>query len=310
MQTILGAGGAIGNELAKALTHYTTDIRLVSRNPEKVNPGDQVLSADLTVSSEVTKAVEGSDIVYLTVGLPYKTKVWQTTWPGIMQNVIDACVTHGAKLVFFDNIYLYSGDNLDPITEKSRVDPPSKKGAVRAQLVKMIWDAVESKKLEAVIARCADFYGPKVEDVSLLTELVLTPLSDGKTANWLVNDKVKHAFTFTEDAGRATALLGNSPEAYGRAWHLPTAQNPPTGKEWVEMAAQELGVKPKYRVVSKGMVKFLGIFVPIMRSIQEMLYQYDKDYVFDSSDFEKTFSYSPTPYQKGLAKVVQLQFRK
>ncbi|MCA1762175.1 MAG: NAD-dependent epimerase/dehydratase family protein [Cryomorphaceae bacterium] len=310
MQTILGAGGAIGNELARALTHYTNDIRLVSRTPQKVNPDDQKFPADLTRADETRRAIQGSEIVYLTAGLPYKTKLWESTWPVIMQNVIDACVEEGAKLVFFDNIYLYSGDNLNPIVEDSPVNPPSKKGVVRAKLVKMIWDAVENRNLKAVIARCADFYGPNVKDVSLLTELVLVPLSEGKTANWLVNDKVKHAFTFTEDAGRATALLGNSPEAYGQAWHLPTAQNPPTGKEWVEMAAQVLGVKPKYRVVSKGMVKFLGIFVPIMRSIHEMLYQYDKDYVFNSAEFEKTFSYTPTPYRKGLEKVVQMQFRK
>ncbi len=34
MQTILGAGGSIGIELAKSLTSYTTDIRLVSRTPK------------------------------------------------------------------------------------------------------------------------------------------------------------------------------------------------------------------------------------------------------------------------------------
>ncbi|HKL03626.1 MAG TPA: hypothetical protein VJ911_08120, partial [Cryomorphaceae bacterium] len=215
-----------------------------------------------------------------------------------------------AKLVFFDNIYLYSGDNLYPITENSPIDPPSQKGMVRAELVKMIWEAVETRSLEAVIARCADFYGPNVKDVSLLTELVLVPLSEGKTANWLVNDKVKHSFTFTEDAGRATALLGNSNQAYGRTWHLPTAKNPPTGKEWVEMAANHLGVKPRYRVVSKRMVKILGIFIPVMRSIHEMLYQYDKDYVFYSDEFEKTFSYTPTTYKEGLEKVIKMQFRK
>jgi hypothetical protein len=33
MQTILGSGGAIDIELAKALTSYTTRIRLVSRHP-------------------------------------------------------------------------------------------------------------------------------------------------------------------------------------------------------------------------------------------------------------------------------------
>lgn len=36
-QTILGAGGAIGVELAKALSVFTSDIRLVGRNPKKVN---------------------------------------------------------------------------------------------------------------------------------------------------------------------------------------------------------------------------------------------------------------------------------
>lgn len=46
-QTILGAGGAIGIELAKALTAYTTDIRLVGRNPKKVNTTDQLFQADL-----------------------------------------------------------------------------------------------------------------------------------------------------------------------------------------------------------------------------------------------------------------------
>ena len=56
-QTILGAGGAIGIELAKALATYTTDIRLVSRNPKKVNLSDELFPADLTSSEDVFKAV-------------------------------------------------------------------------------------------------------------------------------------------------------------------------------------------------------------------------------------------------------------
>ena len=48
MQTILGAGGPIGIELAKALTAYTSKIRLVNRNPVKVNETDQLLAADLS----------------------------------------------------------------------------------------------------------------------------------------------------------------------------------------------------------------------------------------------------------------------
>ena len=61
-QTILGSGGAIGTELAKALSSYTNDIRLVSRNPKTVNSSDNLLSADLTSPEEVLKAVEGSSV--------------------------------------------------------------------------------------------------------------------------------------------------------------------------------------------------------------------------------------------------------
>jgi hypothetical protein len=31
-----------------------------------------------------------------------------------------------------------------------------------------------------------------------------------------------------------------------------------------------------------------------------MLYQYDRDYIFDSSKFEKEFNFTPTPYKEGI----------
>jgi len=304
MQTILGSGGAIGKELTRALPGYTDQIRLVSRNPEKINKGDELFKADLVNPDEVMNAVEGSEVVYLTVGLPYKTKVWQQTWPVIMQNVINACIQHRAKLVFFDNIYMYAPNQLDPITEDLPIKPASKKGKVRAELVRMIWSAVEKEGLTALIARSADFYGPGIKDTSVLTEVVFNPLSKGKKANWLGSAKYKHSFTYTPDAGKATALLGNKPEAYGETWHLPTAKDPFTGREWVEQIARELGVVPKLRVASKGIVRIIGIFNPVMKELVEMIYQYDKDYVFSSEKFEKKFDLKPTSYMDGIREVI------
>jgi nucleoside-diphosphate-sugar epimerase len=111
MQTILGAGGVIGSELAKSLPKFTNQIRLVSRNPKKVNQSDEIVSADLLNGEQTLKAVEGSEVVYLTAGLPYNIKIWQSQWPTIMRNVIGACVQHNAKLVFFDNVYSYGRVN-------------------------------------------------------------------------------------------------------------------------------------------------------------------------------------------------------
>ena len=108
MQTILGSSGIIGIEVAKELHRsYTKDIRLVSRDPKKVNPTDQLFKADLLNRDQVMEAVKGSDVVYLTVGIQYNVRLWAEQWPVIMRNVIAACKEHKAKLVFFDNVYSY-----------------------------------------------------------------------------------------------------------------------------------------------------------------------------------------------------------
>ena len=112
-----------------------------------------------------------------------------------------------------------------------------------------------------------------------------------------------HSFTFTPDAALATALLGNTVNAFNQVWHLPTAA-PITGKEWIEKVAKELGVEPKTQVASKFMIKMLGLFNPVMKEFVEMLYQWDRDYNFDSSKFETVFKMKPTPADKAIKQMI------
>jgi nucleoside-diphosphate-sugar epimerase len=310
IQTILGAGGAIGTELAKSLPQYTSDIRLAGRNPKKVNPSDQLVQTDLLNRDQTLKAVEGSGIVYLTAGLDYNIRTWRSDWPVIMENVLIACKTHKAKLVFFDNIYLYDGTNLDNITEDQPVNPPSEKGKVRETIARMLMSAIGKGEIEGLIARCADYYGPSIRNTSLLTEMVFKPLSLGKKANWMGGTEYKHSFTYTPDAGKATALLGNTPDSYGQTWHLPTSPNPLTGGEWIVNIARELGEKAKYQVVSKWMVRLLGLFIPVMREMVEMYYQFDRDYVFSSKKFEERFGIIPTSYHQGIKEIINVDYSK
>ena len=74
MQTILGSGGSIGGELARNLKEYTSDIRLVSRNPQKVNESDELMAVDLLDASNINEAVKGSTIVYVTIGFKYNLR--------------------------------------------------------------------------------------------------------------------------------------------------------------------------------------------------------------------------------------------
>jgi len=308
MQTILGSGGIIATELAKALTTYTDKIRLVSRKPKNVNATDELMSSDLLNAIEVQNAVKGSSVAYVTIGFQYNAKVWQQNWPLFIGHVIQACIEHNCKLVFFDNIYMYDPDHLNGMTEDTPINPSSKKGKVRAAIAKMIMDAVANGSLTALIARCADYYGPGIVRNGMVREMILKNLAAGKKANWLASVNYKHSITYTPDAGKATALLGNTEDAYNQVWHLPTARNPLTGKQWIEAIAKEMEVKPKFQVATKFIVRLMGLFIPIMREMNEMMYQYDRDYVFDSSKFEQRFGIIPTSYQEGIREIVEADY--
>jgi nucleoside-diphosphate-sugar epimerase len=299
MQTILGANGTIGSLMAKELTQFTDRIRLVSRNPKRVNETDELFPADLTHPEEIEKAVAGSDVVYLLIGLDYNLKVWQTKWPVIMGSTIDACIKHNAKLVFFDNVYMYDIDAIPHMTENSAINPPSKKGAVRKLIAEMLLSEVKAGKLTALIARSADFYGPN-NHKSFLIEVVYKNIRNRKKPNWFINADKKHSFTYTPDAAKATALLGNTADAYGQVWHLPTDKNTLTGREMISLFTKEMNAADKIFVLPKWLLKLLGLFIPLMREMPEMMYQYDRDYIFDSSKFDQRFNFSTTNYRQGV----------
>jgi nucleoside-diphosphate-sugar epimerase len=304
MQTILGANGTIGQVLARELLSYTDKIRLVSRNPRKVNESDELFPADLSNPEMVDRAVEGSEVVYLVVGLDYKLNVWEEQWPKLMKSVLDACIKYNSRLVFFDNVYMYDIDAIPHMTEESPVNPPSRKGAVRKHIAQMLLDEVKAGKLLALIARSADFYGPD-NDKSVVMEIGYKNLKKGKSANWFINADKKHSFTFTPDAAKATALLGNTIDAYNQVWHLPTDKNALTGREFVDLFAKELKMKSRIFVMPIWLIKLLGLFVPVLKEMPEMMYQYDRDYNFDSSKFEKRFKFRTTTYQEGVRIIVE-----
>lgn len=304
-QTILGANGSIGIELAKELAKYTDDIRLVSRAPVKINPADSLFPADLTHKENVDKAIAGSAIVYVTIGFPYKTKVWEQCWVPFMQNVVEACREHQAKLVFFDNVYAIGGDNVNHITEQSPFSPTSRKGKIRVQVDRIILDSVEKGNINAIIARSPDFFGGTSRANSIMMNLVYDKMVKGKTAQWLCNADKIHSYGFVPDLARGTAILGNTEDAYNQIWNLPVDPGRITGREWISLFATALNREAKCSVLPGWLLSALGTVVPIMRELAEMNYQYDRDYYFDSSKFNDRFDYTPTTNEMAVRQTVK-----
>ncbi len=297
LHTILGANGTIGTELIPVLKSHGVKIRLVSRTPVQIEETESV-PADMLIYDQVLKAVSGSKVVYLVVGITYSAKIWQELWPVIMRNVINACKETGAILLFFDNAYMY-GRVKGVITEETPYNPSSLKGKVRADISRMLEQEMASGEIKALIARAVDFYGPRVTDKSAASILVFERMKDGKTAQWLINADVPRSYNYTPDAAEALYILATNEKSIGQVWHLPSA-NPITGRQFIKLASKYMNSSDKVTVIPKWVLKMISWFNPFMKEAYEMNYQDEFSFQFSSAKFEKAFNYSPTTYERAV----------
>jgi nucleoside-diphosphate-sugar epimerase len=186
------------------------------------------------------------------------------------------------------------------MTEETPFNPCSEKGEIRARIANTLLDEIKAGNVQALIARSADFYGPVGFTTSVPNMLVFGNLLKGKRAQWLVNARVPHSFTYVPDAAEALYLLAGSERGWGQTWHMPTAAHPLTGEEFIREAAAAMGKSPKYSVITKGMMRVVGLFNRAIGESVEMAYQSEYPYLFSSSKFESAFAFQPTSYKEGI----------
>lgn len=300
MQTILGANGQIAVELARELqSKYTSDVRLVSRNPRKVNDSDTLVSANLLDAKQTLDAVTGSSIVYFTAGLRPDTALWEAQFPTMLKNALNACRMAGASFAYFDNTYMYPQD-ARLLTERAPFAPVGRKGKVRAAMASMVLEEMSHGEIPVLIGRAPEFYGPG-KTQSFTNALIIEKLQVGKKPRVPVRDDTRRTLIWTPDASRALAALGNAPDAFGQTWHLPCSDDRPTYKEFVAMASQAFGRKPGYSVISKWALTAAGLFSKQVRELRELLPRYEQDNLFDSTKFKRRFPrFDVTTYREGL----------
>lgn len=303
MQTILGASGQIGSELALSLKReFTSDIRLVSRKPKKVNDSDQLHSADLLDAEQTMRVVEGSEVVYLTAGLPMDTQLWVEQWPILMRNTIAACAAHGAKLVFFDNTYMYPQTDT-PQTEDAPFQPYGEKGRVRAAIARELLEAMRQQRVQAMICRAPEFYGPG-KTQSITNRTIIEPLKAGKAARVFLRDDTLRSLIYTPDASRAMAWLGNAPDAYGQTWHLPCDDARLNYREFIALAADLFGVEGRYTILKPWQLWLAGLFNSTVRDARELLPRYKANNLFVSDKFKQRFpDFQVTTFAQGLTAI-------
>ncbi|MFT7723468.1 MAG: SDR family oxidoreductase [Roseateles sp.] len=305
MQTILGANGQIAMELARELRRsYTDEVRLVSRNPRKVNDTDSLVPANLLEAGQTLEAVKGSSVVYFTAGLPPDTELWEAQFPTMLKNALDACRAAGASFAYFDNTYMYPQDARLQ-TEETPFEPVGRKGRVRAAMASMVLEEMARGEIPVLVGRAPEFYGPG-KTQSFTNALVIEKLQAREKPRVPVRDDTRRTLIWTPDASRALAALGNAPDAFGQTWHLPCCDDRLTYREFVTMASEVFGREPSYSVVGKWTLAAAGLVSKQVREIRELLPRYEQDNLFDSTKFKRRFPrFDVTTYREGLELIRQ-----
>ena len=298
VHTIFGAG-AVGTELARQLVAKGVTVRLVSRRGTKVE-GAETIIADLYDQRQAIEAAKGSAVVYNCSNAPYDK--WTTELKPLFDSILNAAIAAKADYILFSNLYSY-GPQSKPMTEKTPESAIGSKALIRKALDDEAMRAHKDGKVRVAILRAADYYGPNVENAHL-AERVWKPLFDRKTVDWIGSPDAKHAMAYIPDVARALAQVGIEQRGFGQKWILPHAPAI-SPKQMMEIAVEGLDIPLKVRGVNKTMLGILGLFMPLMKELKETFYQFESDYLVDSSAFEKEFGWQATPIREGIIATVK-----
>ena len=298
VHVVLGASGGIGGALVTELLRQGRTVRAVTRTGGAV-AGAEVIRADLGTAAGAAEAVKGAAVVYHAAQPPYTD--W-SSFPVLTRTIAAASSAAGAKLVLADNLYMY-GPVDGPLREDSPTHPASKKGAIRLEMAEELLSMHRSGALRVSIGRASDYFGPGGLNTSL-GEQVFGAATRGKKARWLGDPDVPHTEHFLDDVARGLVVLGTRDEADGAVWHLPAAPAM-TGRDFVDLVYRTAGRPAALAPTSRGMVRLAGVFVPIVRAMHEVMYQWEAPFTTDSSRFDAAFGPFPvTPHEEAVARTV------
>jgi len=293
--------GPVGMAIMEELIRKGKSVRMVNRSGRATLPqGVPLVNGDASDPEFAIKASEGASVIYNALNPAYDK--WLQLFPGLQAGVLAAAEATNAKLIVMENLYAYGHTNGKPMTEDMPFNAHTRKGKLRARMTQALMDAHENGTARVAMGRASDFIGPRALE-SALGERVFYPALEGKAASVVGNPDMPHTYTYIPDVGKALVILGENDKAIGEAWHIPAAPTVTT-REYVEKIYAETGHPTKIAVAPKFILTMVGLFNPVIREVNEMVYEFEEPFIVDHSKFEKAFGNHATPIDEVVKETV------
>ena len=299
---VAGASGGMGYALVCELVSRGIDVVAFSRGKErlerlyKCRSNITLFSGDALNQDDLMEAADGVDVIFHAVSFPYQE--WDDKHPKCISVMIEVAKIQGAKMAFVDNIYAYGRQLNQSVTEDAKKEPHTKKGKLRLQME----NRLKESSVPTLIVHMPDLYGPNAEN-TILHETLKNAVQNNK-ANFVGSTKAAREYLFTKDGAKAMVELALRQEAYNQNWNIPSA-HPITGDELIAIIREITGYEKKVRTVSKGMIRFLGVFSPFMKEMVEMMYLTENPVLLSGEKYQNEIGSLPrTSYSQGIQETI------
>jgi nucleoside-diphosphate-sugar epimerase len=300
---VLFGAGQVGQPLARLLMQRGKRVRIVKRTAGGIPQGAELFPGDAADLNICVQAARGASTVYHCMNPPYYARIWAELVPRYMENLIAAAGRNGARLVVLDNVYMLGKPQGRPLDEDTPPKPCSRKGEIRARAAERMWEAHRRGEVRAIAGRASDFYGPG-GTLTHLGDQFWTPVIAGKRGRVVVDPDAVHTYHYIPDVAAGLAALGTAEDdAFGRPWMLPCAPAQAM-RALVARFSRLLGREIGLTKIPRGILKIGALFVPFLREIDEMLYQWEEPFVINDARFRARFKTLPEDVERAAADTV------
>jgi nucleoside-diphosphate-sugar epimerase len=302
LHVVVGAG-AIGSGVARRLVEQGHRVRVVTRSGGTGTggpiPGIEPVAADAADSTRLTELTRGATAIYNCVNPAYHR--WAQDWPPVATALLEAASANDAVLATVSNLYGY-GPSPMPMTESLPLTATFINGRVRAQMWQQALAAHQGGRVRVTEARGSDYIGPHTQ--GQYADRAVPNILNGKGVTMLGAPDVEHTLTYSGDMATTLVTLAADSRAWGQAWHVPSLPAL-TPRQVIAGLCESAGVKPvAVRRAPALALKAMGVFMPAMRPMADVMYQHASPFVMDSSAAQQTFGLTPTPWPQVYADTV------
>ncbi|WP_427052484.1 SDR family NAD(P)-dependent oxidoreductase [Paenibacillus sp. TC-CSREp1] len=307
---VIGATGGTGEAITRELVKQGIHTVALGRSRSKLEQLGRKLGSpaclemvlgDAMHPDDLIEAARDVDVMFHCANVPYQDM--ETRLIPLGESVMKAAEDLGKKLVVIDGIYPYGRRQMDEVTEEHPKQPHTRKGKTRLAYEQMLFSDRWSRA-QVMIVRLPDYYGPSANEASYLGS-TLEAIAKGKMAFFIGNMKVAREYVYLPDAADMVVKLAGRDSAYGQNWNIP-GTGLISGQNIVRIAQKAAGRRKPVIALGKVGLSLLGLGVPVMKEIVEMLYLTEEPLILSRRKYEEQIGpITATSFEEGITKTIQ-----